>query len=598
MEIFMTLTSVLPRYCVIGLLLLGAMAVTPALAADPRCPSQGWNEQRRIEFWYTTQGSRLMERKAFEELMTEDGKIKFSSPENLTKFKFLEAKQFVRDWATKPPKEELPMIGFARDPGEKGVEWVGLTCAACHTAAIQLGKDGPICLVEGGPTMADFESFIKALDKAVGKALPGATSASTPALKYTQTLLKSYLEPAWKTEYGYGRVDALGQIHNRLFKPKDNAKAKTPADAPVSYPHLWGTPSLSHVQWTAVASNEGDLGPLGRNVGEALGVFGQLDILKRPSLTTLPSHSSIHVANLRNLENWVKVLEAPAWPVQFGEVDAAIAESGKEVYQKHCIVCHAIAEKPTDEKVLIPVSRHKLETTTKKEVGVDAASPPTGAAEWKKWAKALEASPIGTDPHLANQSRERAEQKSVLENHLLENTDKLDVLELGPKLAKKFSPGTKSSLLLVKAVGLTINGKEQALFKPLTVFEAADQLGRAWLQDVDPQYKARPLNGIWATAPYLHNGSVPTLWDLLNPRWEKAEPIPDASKGDFRPQSFEVGCRQYDPERLGFVTSCPGESTFTFETKGVKGNSNQGHLWGTKLSPEDKRALLEYLKKL
>ena len=54
-------------------------------------------------------------------------------------------------------------------------------------------------------------------------------------------------------------------------------------------------------------------------------------------------------------------------------------------------------------------------------------------------------------------------------------------------------------------------------------------------------YKGRPLTGIWATAPYLHNGSVPTLYDLLLPP-------------DSRPRSFKLGTREFDPDKVGFVT--------------------------------------------
>jgi hypothetical protein len=95
------------------------------------------------------------------------------------------------------------------------------------------------------------------------------------------------------------------------------------------------------------------------------------------------------------------------------------------------------------------------------------------------------------------------------------------------------------------------------------------------------QYLARPLTGIWATAPYLHNGSVPTLWHLLNP--------------DQRPAKFIVGNREYDPEKLGYSTEGTG---WTFDTS-QPGNSNIGHAgdkYGTNLTEVQKAALLEYLK--
>jgi hypothetical protein len=110
-------------------------------------------------------------------------------------------------------------------------------------------------------------------------------------------------------------------------------------------------------------------------------------------------------------------------------------------------------------------------------------------------------------------------------------------------------------------------------------------------------YKARPLNGIWASAPYLHNGSVPTLADLLLP-------------AERRPKSFHVGSRNYDPDRVGFRTDDPNDPIFQArddDGRGIPGNSNEGHEFGTesislgspeRLDDNERRALLEYLKSL
>jgi hypothetical protein len=102
-------------------------------------------------------------------------------------------------------------------------------------------------------------------------------------------------------------------------------------------------------------------------------------------------------------------------------------------------------------------------------------------------------------------------------------------------------------------------------------------------------YKARPLNGIWATAPYLHNGSVPNLQDLLT----------DAAG---RVSSFCIGDHAFDPVKVGVptavksVATCP-DGTFRFDTT-APGNRNAGHPYGTTLSADDKRALIAYLKSL
>ena len=101
-------------------------------------------------------------------------------------------------------------------------------------------------------------------------------------------------------------------------------------------------------------------------------------------------------------------------------------------------------------------------------------------------------------------------------------------------------------------------------------------------------YATMPLDGIWLRAPYLHNGSVPTLSDLLKPSSQ-------------RTAEFFRGNDVFDRENVGFIADVPqqnGRTFFPFDTA-KPGNGNQGHegdLYGTKLDPERKRALLEYLK--
>jgi hypothetical protein len=97
-------------------------------------------------------------------------------------------------------------------------------------------------------------------------------------------------------------------------------------------------------------------------------------------------------------------------------------------------------------------------------------------------------------------------------------------------------------------------------------------------------YTAVPLDGVWLTGPYLHNGSVPTLADLLEP--------PEA-----RPKKFWRGYDVFDADRVGFVTTGPeAERVGTLLDVSLKGNSNAGHTYGTTLTPAEKRGLVEYLK--
>ncbi|MEM9265695.1 MAG: cytochrome c [Cyanobacteria bacterium P01_F01_bin.13] len=97
-------------------------------------------------------------------------------------------------------------------------------------------------------------------------------------------------------------------------------------------------------------------------------------------------------------------------------------------------------------------------------------------------------------------------------------------------------------------------------------------------------YLAVALDGLWLRAPYLHNGSVPSLRDLFE-------------KPEDRTPLFYRGYDVYDPEKVGFVSQgarAEGQG-FKYDIQ-VVGNSNQGHLYGTDLSAREKKALVEYLK--
>jgi hypothetical protein len=105
--------------------------------------------------------------------------------------------------------------------------------------------------------------------------------------------------------------------------------------------------------------------------------------------------------------------------------------------------------------------------------------------------------------------------------------------------------------------------------------------------DAGAAYESRMLRGIWATAPYLHNGSVPNLWELLMPAKQ-------------RQPSFMVGSRVFDPKNVGYVTdqSPFKNATFVTDPMNANGNGNGGHEYGTDLTPNERWAIIEYLKTL
>jgi hypothetical protein len=111
---------------------------------------------------------------------------------------------------------------------------------------------------------------------------------------------------------------------------------------------------------------------------------------------------------------------------------------------------------------------------------------------------------------------------------------------------------------------------------------------------VDPGgYVAPPLDGIWASAPYLHNGSVPTLWHVLHP--------------DARPTVWLRSEDGYDTRRVGLEVqtfdTIPAEAASAaqrrryFNTR-LPGKSAAGHSYPDELTESEKQAVLEYLKTL
>jgi mono/diheme cytochrome c family protein len=123
-----------------------------------------------------------------------------------------------------------------------------------------------------------------------------------------------------------------------------------------------------------------------------------------------------------------------------------------------------------------------------------------------------------------------------------------------------------------------------------------------WLADDHPAraaggYQAPPLDGIWATAPYFHNGSVPTVYYLLNSK----------TRPKIFTRSYRTDKEAYDPVRLGWKIKVldsgsdprlpASERRKVYDTT-QPGRSNAGHTFGDKLTEEQRMAVIEYLKTL
>jgi hypothetical protein len=156
----------------------------------------------------------------------------------------------------------------------------------------------------------------------------------------------------------------------------------------------------------------------------------------------------------------------------------------------------------------------------------------------------------------------------------------------------RFREGVRAGESLGRVVDIQLIGTDRYRLDSYTVAFAANQYSlfpespyRFTRFRKTSGYANHPLDGIWARAPYLHNGSVPTLRDLLE-------------APENRPKEFYRGYDVFDQQRVGFVSNVPeaeGRQFFRYDTT-IPGNGNGGHVYGTTMPEADKLAILEYLK--
>jgi hypothetical protein len=148
------------------------------------------------------------------------------------------------------------------------------------------------------------------------------------------------------THEGFGRLDAMGRITNQVIRWTSDPKNSIALKAPASYPVVWDAPCHDYVQWTAFVPNAGT-GSLGRNVGEVLGVFGQVTVKhyenKNAALAAHPS--SVEHRQLISIEESLRKLWSPAWPEQIlPPINRTLASRGKTLYATNCSSCHGCVE--------------------------------------------------------------------------------------------------------------------------------------------------------------------------------------------------------------------------------------------------------------
>lgn len=486
-------------------------------------------------------------------------------------------------------------------------------------------------------------------------------------LAATLALLAKQQDTIYVTE-GFARLDALNRIGNQVFAQDLKREInRAGIEAPVNYPHLWTTSWFDWVQYDGSIMQ-----PLARNTGEALGVSAYLNLTApvasgalaaEPRARSAPTSgmrmiettamvsagsyggqstapdasdragtapaapagegavagygqrfaSSVPVGNLYQTEQLLRGddplpkraftgLKSPVWPSALGKIDAAKAAAGKQLYAKLCAGCH-LPELSSPEfwSHMSPIEYRK-----------DGKTLTTPGSYLRLPVIPLEE--IGTDPR----------QAGVLAHRIVDATDLgLDtsicvVAPSNPSPASEedawleFVPVTDSPALgYAAALGAVIQQVNEQWFDQHYI----PQAWRATYEGDRPSclragagYRARPLNGVWATAPFLHNGSVPTLDDLLSP----------VAK---RPRYVQLGSPAFDPKRVGLVQegrvaqlnarradSAPDyvDGLFILDTR-KEGNWNTGHEFsndkrpgviGPALDDSQRAALIEYVKTL
>jgi hypothetical protein len=534
---------------------LSLMVAFPLLAmnalAAPWCGpketdlDQNWDCNTSADFWFRSQGSQIIPYKWFLSLEEANTMDPFASDKNLVdRIGYIAVPAWAQASVGNRNAGHLP-IGFASDTDLRtGISYLGLTCAACHTGQLKFPGIAEPVIVNGGQGLGDFEKFFKELVQALEATVNddskfkrfSAKVGAWPVDLRSQLKIETgrlqirlnYNSPAVAS--GFGRVDAFGQIFNQIVAWTNGDQS--PADAPVSYPALWLAPKLEHVQWNGVASNVTVNGPMLRNLGEVMGVFARFRYTPIP---LVPFPSSINKANMNALEKEIETLWPPRWP---GPIDAVQKDGGAQIYKDYCLTCHPLN------------ARTDVNPTNKIKV------------------KILE---DGTDSRMAQR--------------FLDRSHALGKLRYWPDGSSQFKtaglPTTGQIELGLALLRVWVGPGGPSLTADNLPQNTMDVLSTLFKSDLG--YKAGPLNGVWATAPYLHNGSVPTLMELLN-----------ANRSQ---NGFCVGSRNLDVKDIGYTPECINEESKI--NLSIDGNRNTGHSWGADdLSDPEKRQLIEYLKSL
>jgi hypothetical protein len=525
--------------------------------------NQAWSQADREMYYQISQGSDAISYDIFLKLEVADSQDQFRSDANLESFGLILQPANPR---TNPDALPIGLTKTVFTEGRWKGEFIGLNCAACHTG--QLNYKGQKIRIEGGNGAAfDIMTFVFALDDAMQATLadPAKFDRLAVALDASSADAKNELLKRFESEaahihqyrtreivtpspWGPGRIDAIAAIVNRIVATKTEIPENfsTPL-APTKPPFLWNAPDGSWNQWRGVQQD-----PIKRNEAEAMGVFIGLD-LTSPTPEAGLFDSAEMPLNLDKIENALDHLAPPKWPEDvLGKIDRQKAAEGKKLFAENCAQCHNS----------YPYTWTEPNKYGKRFVQVGLV-PQTY---------------VGTDPGQFRDLRPYVI-TGPLASHLPP-----------PYTGQKFIP----TGVLYNIVQAEVLAKSLAALN-LTEDQSIALHGYREFPLPEPKqgfYKAAPREGVWATPPFLHNGSVPNLYEMLIPAKE-------------RTKKFYIG-KEFDPVKVGLdMSEQPG--SFLLDTT-LPGNSNEGHSFekgprgngiiGRLLTDEERWAIIEYLKSI
>lgn len=622
--------------------------------ADVIWLDQNWTEDQRQWFHHASQGTATLPI-SYEwfAALERPGVTIFSEPEMVLDPAFMAQLGFIPGDITEYNQAGLP-VGLAvsyntpvdlNQPNGETYNAIGFTCAACHTG--QMTYQGTSIRYDGGPAMTNltvltevlflsmvetyysqlrFDRFaerilgerntaenrkqlkhtfgvtlLKLIEEQIAVVVPEkrakivAELASGKPSKMLKALVstaraqrKQSKELGTVAKEGFTRLDALNRIGNAVFAYDTGIPENfAPTTAPVNYPHIWTAPWFDWVQYDGSVMQ-----PMVRNAGEALGVAAKINLNERPPVGHHGNYqqyrSTVPVDNLYKMEELLageqpfkqkqfSGLNSPKWPASvLPPINTSLAETGAELYQQMCQGCH----KPA------------INTDAFWQANNWGAEDLNGNPILDM--KLIPLDKIGTD----------TAQAEVLMKRTL-NTKSIGLntgiyLRDPSKSSNGCEPITVTSgksELFATALGAVVQETINIQYGNTGIDDPAQRRRmdgeRLNCLQAGAGYKARPLNGIWATAPFLHNGSVPTLYDLLSPLNE-------------RPTEFYLGSLEFDPFKVGYQSE-EMQGLSKIDTS-IHGNRNTGHEFtdersakgriGRQLTKDERLALVEYLKTL